>query len=26
VVRVWEHEPLEAAVAAVIAALAISRQ
>ena len=25
VVRVWEHEPLEAAVAAVIAALAISR-
>jgi DNA mismatch endonuclease (patch repair protein) len=25
VVRVWEHEPLEAAVAAVLAALAISR-
>jgi DNA mismatch endonuclease (patch repair protein) len=25
VVRVWEHQPLEAAVAAVIAALAISR-
>jgi G:T-mismatch repair DNA endonuclease (very short patch repair protein) len=25
VVRVWEHEPLEAATVAVIAALAISR-
>jgi DNA mismatch endonuclease, patch repair protein len=25
VVRVWEHEPLEAAIAAVLAALAISR-